>query len=168
MTKLIFNSLSLLPSKRPHPCLLYSMYLLASRISASPSIRALETHFATIASRQLEESIAKADRLFDATRAACILATYKYSNARYHEGWMMVGLAARWVCASASLPRELMYDLGWRCRVACIRSLRRCSSQACCREIGRRIWYPSFVRGRSACRLRRILSSLGRGLGHCE
>jgi hypothetical protein len=90
-------SLSLPPSKRPHPCLLYSMYLLASRISSSPSIRALETHFANIASRQLEESIAKADRLFDATRAAAILSTYKYSNARYHEGWMMVGLAARCV-----------------------------------------------------------------------
>jgi nitrate reductase assembly molybdenum cofactor insertion protein NarJ len=74
------------------------MYLLASRISSSPSIRALETHFANIASRQLEESIAKADRLFDATRAAAILSTYKYSNARYHEGWMMVGLAARYVC----------------------------------------------------------------------
>lgn len=68
---------------------------MASRISSSASIRALEKHFYSIASRQLEESIAKADRLFDATRAATILATYKYSNARYHEGWMMIGLAAR-------------------------------------------------------------------------
>lgn len=89
------RSLTLPVAKRPHPCLLHSMYLLASRISSSPSIRALEKHFYSIASRQLEESIARADRLFDATRAATILATYKYSNARYHEGWMMIGLAAR-------------------------------------------------------------------------
>lgn len=88
-------SLTLPVSKRPHPCLLYSMYLLASRVSSSASIRALEKHFYSIASRQLDESISKADRLFDATRAATLLAVYKYSNAKYHEGWMMVGLAAR-------------------------------------------------------------------------
>ncbi|ORY34613.1 hypothetical protein BCR39DRAFT_513615 [Naematelia encephala] len=88
-------SLTLPAAKRPHPCLLYSMYLLASRISTSPPIRNLETHFYTIASKQLEESIAKADRLLDATRAACQLAVYKYSLARYHEGWMMTGQAAR-------------------------------------------------------------------------
>lgn len=73
------------------------MYLLASRVSTSPSIRSLEKHFYSIASRQLDESLAKADRLFDATRAATLLAVYKYSNARYHEGWMMVGMAARCV-----------------------------------------------------------------------
>lgn len=71
------------------------MYLMASRISSSPAIRSLEPHFHSIASRQLDESISRADRLFDAVRAATILATYKYSLARYHEGWMMSGLAMR-------------------------------------------------------------------------
>jgi hypothetical protein len=71
------------------------MYLMASRISTSPPIRALEAHFYSIASRQLDESIARADRLLDATRAAAILAVYKYSLARYHEGMMMGGMAAR-------------------------------------------------------------------------
>ena len=84
-------------SKRPHPCLLYAMYLLASRISTSQPIRSLETHFYSIASRQLEEAISHADRLFDAVRAASMLAVYKYSLARYHEGWMMTGQASRWV-----------------------------------------------------------------------
>ena len=40
-------------------------------------------------------ALANADRLLDATRAATILAVYKYSLARYHEGWMMAGRAAR-------------------------------------------------------------------------
>ncbi|WVF68407.1 hypothetical protein IAT40_003172 [Kwoniella sp. CBS 6097] len=88
-------SLTLPPAKRPHPCLLYSMYTLASRISTSSPIRSLEPHFYSIASRQLEESIGHADRLLDATRASTLLAIYKYSKARYHEGWMMTGQAAR-------------------------------------------------------------------------
>ncbi|WVQ95964.1 hypothetical protein IAU59_003063 [Kwoniella sp. CBS 9459] len=88
-------SLTLPPAKRPHPCLLYSMYTLASRVSTSPPIRSLEPHFYSIASRQLEESIGHADRLLDATRASTLLAIYKYSKARYHEGWMMTGQAAR-------------------------------------------------------------------------
>ncbi len=71
------------------------MYLTASCISSSPSIRSLEHHFYAIAARQLDESITRADRLFDAVRAASILAVYKYSLARYHEGWMMTGQASR-------------------------------------------------------------------------
>ncbi|WWC92908.1 uncharacterized protein L201_007870 [Kwoniella dendrophila CBS 6074] len=88
-------SLTLPAHKRPHPCLLYTMYTVASRISDSPPIRQLETHFYKIASSQLEESIGMADRLMDATRASTILAVYKFSKARYHEGWMMTGQAAR-------------------------------------------------------------------------
>jgi hypothetical protein len=71
------------------------MYLMASKVSSSAAIRSLEKHFLSIATRQLDESISKADRLFDAIRAATLLAMHKYSNARYHEGWMMIGLAAR-------------------------------------------------------------------------
>ncbi|WVW86826.1 hypothetical protein I302_108881 [Kwoniella bestiolae CBS 10118] len=88
-------SLTLPTHKRPHPCLLYSMYTLASRISDSPPIRQLEPHFYKIASSQLETSIGMADRLLDATRASTLLAIYKFSKARYHEGWMMTGQAAR-------------------------------------------------------------------------
>ncbi|WRT69797.1 uncharacterized protein IL334_006788 [Kwoniella shivajii] len=88
-------SLTLPAHKRPHPCLLYSMYTLASRISDSNPIRNLEPHFYKIASSQLETSIGMADRLLDATRASTLLAIYKFSKARYHEGWMMTGQAAR-------------------------------------------------------------------------
>nr|XP_019009262.1 uncharacterized protein I206_05910 [Kwoniella pini CBS 10737]OCF48043.1 hypothetical protein I206_05910 [Kwoniella pini CBS 10737] len=88
-------SLTLPAHKRPHPCLLYTMYTLASRISDSPPIRQLEPHFYKIASSQLEQSIGMADRLLDATRASTLLAIYKFSKARYHEGWMMTGQAAR-------------------------------------------------------------------------
>ncbi|KAL0255322.1 hypothetical protein I308_100120 [Cryptococcus tetragattii IND107] len=88
-------SLSLPLSKRPHNCLLYSMYTMASRISTSQPIRNLEPHFHSIACRQLELAITQADKLLDAIRASSILAVYKYSIARYHEGWMMSGQAAR-------------------------------------------------------------------------
>ena len=71
------------------------MYLMGSRISTSVPIRALEPHFYKIAAEQLDESIAASDRLFDAVRAATILAVYKYSLAKYHEGWMLVGRATR-------------------------------------------------------------------------
>ncbi|OXH37554.1 hypothetical protein J008_02158 [Cryptococcus neoformans] len=88
-------SLSLPLSKRPHNCLLYSMYTMASRISTSQPIRNLEPHFHSIACRQLELAIAQVDKLLDAIRASSILAVYKYSIARYHEAWMMSGQAAR-------------------------------------------------------------------------
>lgn len=71
------------------------MYLLASRASTHPPIRALESHFYSIALRQLEEAVAHADRILDATRAATMLAVYKYGLAKYHEGYMMTGMAAR-------------------------------------------------------------------------
>ena len=74
---------------------MYTMYLVACRISTSVPIRSLETHFYKIAMEQLEESISSADRLFDAVRALTILAVYKYSLAKYHEGWMMSGRATR-------------------------------------------------------------------------
>lgn len=89
------HSLSLPAPKRPHPCLLYSMYLVASRFSTHPPIRALEPHFYSIAQKRLEESITGGDRLLDATRAATILSVYKYSLARFHEGLMMCSTAMR-------------------------------------------------------------------------
>lgn len=79
------------------------MYLMAARISPSPPIRALEKHFYAIASKQLDESIHHGDRYLDATRAATILAVYKYSLARYHEGFMLTGMAARYVLLSNHL-----------------------------------------------------------------
>ena len=88
------SSLALPPNKRPHQCLLYSMYLLAAKTSSSPSIRGLEPHFAKIALSQLEESIAHNDRLFDGVRAMTLLAVYYYGSAHYFEGWMMTGRAA--------------------------------------------------------------------------
>ena len=64
-------------------------------MSNSPPIRSLEPHFYSVAMRQLDEAVSHIDRLFDAVRAASILAFYKYSLSRYHEGWMMIGEAAR-------------------------------------------------------------------------
>ncbi|ODN84983.1 hypothetical protein L202_00828 [Cryptococcus amylolentus CBS 6039] len=88
-------SLSLPPTKRPHPCLLYAMYTMASRLTSSPSIRQLESHFYSLAITHLATATAQADRLMDATRAGTILAAYTYSKAMYHEGWLMTGQAAR-------------------------------------------------------------------------
>ncbi|KAL7423900.1 hypothetical protein Q5752_001485 [Cryptotrichosporon argae] len=96
-------------SQRPHPCLLYAMYLLATRISSSPPIRALEGRFCEIAEQRLQESIKNGDRLLDACRAASMLAVYKYSLAKYHEGWMMTGTAARLVisCGLHQIPSSV-------------------------------------------------------------
>ena len=87
------------------------MYLMASRMSSSIPICSLESHFYSIASTKLEESIAQADRLFDAVRAATILAVYKYSLARYHEGFMMTGQAARYVVHL--LQTYFQFDCTW-------------------------------------------------------
>jgi hypothetical protein len=71
------------------------MYTMAARSSDAASIRGLESHFYSIALRQLEEAVARCDRILDATRAAAMLAVYKYGLAKYHEGYMMTGMAAR-------------------------------------------------------------------------
>jgi len=106
---LVDASLSLPAASRPHPCLLYTMYLMASRISSSQPIRSLEKHFYDIAMEKLEESIVNADRLFDAVRAATVLAVYKYSLAKYHEAWMMTGRASRLAlsCGLHAIPSSV-------------------------------------------------------------
>lgn len=71
------------------------MYLMACRISSSHPIRSLEKHFYAIALEKLDESLASADRLFDAVRAATIIAVYQYSVAKFHEAFMMTSRAAR-------------------------------------------------------------------------
>ena len=95
-------SLTLPMSQRPHPCLLYAMYLMASKLSPSPAIRALEPHFHSIASRQLSEAILQSDRLFDAVRAASILAVYYFSLGRYIEGFTTTGTAS-WLGVACGL-----------------------------------------------------------------
>lgn len=77
---------------------------MAARSSDAPSIRSLESHFYSIALRQLEEAVARCDRILDATRAASMLAVYKYGLAKYHEGYMMTGMAARYVSALLLYP----------------------------------------------------------------
>lgn len=88
-------SLAMPLTKRPHPCLLYSMYTFVSRFSPSAKLRKLEDHFAEIATTQLRESVQNVDRVFDAIRASNIMAVYYYSKAQYHVGTMMTAQAAR-------------------------------------------------------------------------
>ncbi|ORX37628.1 hypothetical protein BD324DRAFT_622673 [Kockovaella imperatae] len=90
-----FASLTLPPAKRPHQSLLYAMYLIACKNSTSPSIRVLETHFASIVLRQIDEALSKAEKMFDVVRACALMAVYHFASAHYHEGWMMTGRAAR-------------------------------------------------------------------------
>ena len=78
------------------------MYLMASKLSPSSAIRALEPHFHSIASRQLSEAISHSDRLFDAVRAGSILAVYYFGLARYVEGFSMTGTAA-WLAVACGL-----------------------------------------------------------------
>lgn len=73
------------------------MYLMVARFSTSQKLRQLESHFLGIVQSQLQESVARQDRLFDAMRATCILAIYKYSVADYGMGSVLTGQAGRQV-----------------------------------------------------------------------
>lgn len=66
-----------------------------------------------------------ADRLLDATRAATMLAVYKYGLARYHEGYMMVGMAARYVAALILVRQCTEVDVGMRALTGSIAVIRK-------------------------------------------
>ncbi|ODN80430.1 hypothetical protein, variant [Cryptococcus amylolentus CBS 6039] len=92
-----YTRLTLPPASRPHPPLLYTMYLLACRRSTNPALRRLEASFFAIAERQIQTGITKCDRLLDVIRATALMTNYLVSVHRYNEGYHMAGAAIRTV-----------------------------------------------------------------------
>lgn len=60
----------------------------------------MENNFYTAATRSLEAQTSSADRLLDAIRAAMLLSAYTYASGRFHEGWLLAGVAMRLVVST--------------------------------------------------------------------
>ncbi|KAK1921689.1 hypothetical protein DB88DRAFT_443137, partial [Papiliotrema laurentii] len=86
--------------RRPAPALLYAMYLWATRMTNSPKVSPMEQHFFEASCRALDVSSSNADRLIDCMRAAMLLSCYSYSSGRYHEGWILCGMAVRMILST--------------------------------------------------------------------
>ncbi|KIR26936.1 hypothetical protein I309_04102 [Cryptococcus deuterogattii LA55] len=68
--------LTLQPSLRPHPSLLFSMYTLAASTSYIPAIRSLADELSEIAMKRSEEAIRNKDRLIDVINACKIMSKW--------------------------------------------------------------------------------------------
>lgn len=99
-----YTRLTLPPSKRPHPGLLYSIYTTAARMSANPAIKQLETQFFEIADKQIRLAVAQYDRLLDALRGMALLTNYLFAKEKYSLGYHMCGAAVR-LAISCGLDR---------------------------------------------------------------
>lgn len=99
-----YTRLTLLPQKRPHPGLLYSMFCCAARVSMQPAIRQLERQFYEIAEKRCRQAVANHDRLLDALRGMTLLANYLFASEQYAPGYHMTGAAVR-LAISCGLDR---------------------------------------------------------------
>lgn len=82
-------------ARRPHAALLNSIYLLAARFSANPSLRAFEPRFLARATEAITAALERSDRLVNVIQAECLLAFYLYANGRLLEGFYHASAAAR-------------------------------------------------------------------------
>ena len=55
----------------------------------------MEHHFFKAACQALDVSSANGDRLIDCLRAAMLLSVYSFTSGRFHEGWILAGMAVR-------------------------------------------------------------------------
>lgn len=55
----------------------------------------MEAKFYNAACRALDAQTGVADRLLDGIRAAMLLSAYVYTAGRFHEGWLLSGVAVR-------------------------------------------------------------------------
>lgn len=92
--------MSFTDKRRPALALLNAMYLWATRLSDMPNSDAMERHFLTKACHHLGSATASDDQLMDTIRAAALLSIYMYTRSRYHEGWLIAGVAVRLVLSS--------------------------------------------------------------------
>ena len=90
-----YASLTLPPAKRPHPALLYSIYLMAARRSSSPKLKALEPKFCEVVEHQINEGNRRNDRLLDLTQALVLFVNYLVTIEAYNIAYAATGLAVR-------------------------------------------------------------------------
>ncbi|WVR06813.1 hypothetical protein IAU60_003849 [Kwoniella sp. DSM 27419] len=83
------SKLSLSTDEQPHPCLLYSMYTIASSHSYIPAIRKLGDLLYAITISKLDIAVREGDRLVDAINANKNLSKWLFSQGRDREGYLM-------------------------------------------------------------------------------
>ncbi|ORX34022.1 hypothetical protein BD324DRAFT_638058 [Kockovaella imperatae] len=86
--------------RRPSLALLNAMYLWATRMSSSPNMGEMEQTFFDNACRALDLNSANGDRLIDCLRAAMLLSAWSFVSGRFHEGWIISGMAVRLVLST--------------------------------------------------------------------
>jgi hypothetical protein len=87
--------LSLPRSQRPHPALLYAMYVVGTGRSTRQALRDLQPQFLEIAQRNISDALAENDRLVDVIRAQAVLANHFFMTDRYSAGYHIAGAAVR-------------------------------------------------------------------------
>lgn len=90
-----YTRLTLPLAKRPHPALMYTIYLSATRNSTQPALKALEPRFYEIARAKIEQGIREGDRLLDIVRALVQMTGYLFAKEWYNVGYHMAGQAIR-------------------------------------------------------------------------
>ncbi|ORY27795.1 hypothetical protein BCR39DRAFT_537261 [Naematelia encephala] len=90
-----YARLTLPPAKRPHPALLYSMYLVGAKRSSQPGLRQLETRFMHIADRHLKAGLDEGDRPLDIVRASVLMIIHLYTSEKYSLGFALTGATVK-------------------------------------------------------------------------
>lgn len=90
-----YARLTLPPAKRPHPALVYMMYLYGCQSSPQQSLRNLESRFYEIAQAKIAQGIREADRPLDIVRALTLMSSYLFAKEWYNLGYNFVGQAVR-------------------------------------------------------------------------
>jgi hypothetical protein len=90
-----YARLTLPLSKRPHPSLMYVMYLLGCRLSEQPALRRLEQRFFEIASQKIHQGMGVGDRPLDLIRAMALIIGYLFAKELYNAGYTFIGQAIR-------------------------------------------------------------------------
>ncbi|ORX34450.1 hypothetical protein BD324DRAFT_635980 [Kockovaella imperatae] len=90
-----YASLTLPPAKRPHPALLYSMYLLAARRSSHAKLKALESKFCEITEQQINIGNRQNDRTLDIIQAVILFAQYQITIEQFSVAFTVAAMAVR-------------------------------------------------------------------------
>lgn len=104
--------LSLPRSQRPHPALLYAMYVVGSGRSTRQALRDLQPRFLEIAQRSISDALAENDRLVDVIRAQAVLANHFFMTERYSAGYHIAGAAVRYVSTRFAADFSLAVSCG--------------------------------------------------------
>nr|XP_031862424.1 uncharacterized protein CI109_001921 [Kwoniella shandongensis]KAA5529496.1 hypothetical protein CI109_001921 [Kwoniella shandongensis] len=109
-TEAQFRVKMLLPeSEQPHPCLIYSMYTIASSHSYIPAIRSLSDTLLAKTAVKVEEAIAQGDRLVDAINATKNISKWLPTQSRwleaYQYSWKAISLCV--ACGLHQIPSSI-------------------------------------------------------------